>query len=65
MGPEDVRPGGDQKATSEVPISHVSSANSEGAPAETTNSRYPLRGKPVRLVDPTQPVAKDEWEAAE
>jgi len=26
-------------------------------------SRYPLRGQPVRLIDPTKPVSADEWEA--
>jgi hypothetical protein len=26
---------------------------------------YPLRGKPVSLVDPTLPVAEDDWHAAE
>ena len=26
--------------------------------------RYPLRGMPVHYVDPTEPVAQTEWEAA-
>jgi hypothetical protein len=28
-----------------------------------TNGRYPLRGKPVRYVDPFKGVAEDDWEA--
>ncbi|MCA1631478.1 MAG: hypothetical protein LC774_14300 [Acidobacteria bacterium] len=24
---------------------------------------YPLRGKPVAYLDPTEPVARDDWEA--
>lgn len=27
--------------------------------------RYPLRGVPIRYVDPTAPVAQAEWEAAQ
>jgi hypothetical protein len=27
------------------------------------NGRYPLRGKPVRYVDPFKGVAEDDWEA--
>jgi len=27
--------------------------------------RYPLRGMPVRYVDPTEPVAQTEWEATQ
>ncbi len=27
--------------------------------------RYPLRGKPVTLAAPTEPVADSDWEAAE
>jgi hypothetical protein len=26
--------------------------------------RYPLRGMPVRYIDPTEPVAQADWEAA-
>lgn len=26
------------------------------------NERYPLRGKPIRYVDPFDGVAEDEWE---
>jgi hypothetical protein len=25
--------------------------------------RYPLRGKPVTLIDPTAPVAENDWDA--
>ncbi len=28
-----------------------------------TVTRYPLRGKPVKLVAPTEPVANADWEA--
>lgn len=24
---------------------------------------YPLRGKPIKYVQPTEPVAKDEWDS--
>ena len=27
--------------------------------------RYPLRGMPVRYLDPTEPVAQADWEAAQ
>lgn len=30
-----------------------------------SNSRYPLRGSPVILVSPTEPVADADWEAVE
>jgi len=30
---------------------------------EPRRDRYPLRGKPVRYVDPTSPVAESEWES--
>ncbi len=34
-------------------------------PAATgSGSRYPLRGSPVTLVAPTEPVADADWEAA-
>jgi len=26
--------------------------------------RYPLRGTPIRYIDPTEPVAQADWEAA-
>lgn len=25
--------------------------------------RYPLRGKPVQYIEPTEPVAEEDWEA--
>ena len=28
------------------------------------HQRYPLRGMPVRYIDPTEPVAQADWEAA-
>lgn len=33
-------------------------------PVALDRQRYPLRGMPVRYVDPTEPVAQTEWEAA-
>ena len=27
--------------------------------------RYPLRGVPVQYVDPTEPVAQEDWDAAQ
>lgn len=30
-----------------------------------SNSRYPLRGSPVMLISPTEPVANADWEATE
>jgi hypothetical protein len=27
--------------------------------------RYPLRGTPIRYIDPTAPVAQADWEAAQ
>ena len=35
------------------------------AATKTTTSRYPLRGTPVKLVAPTDPVAEAEWESTE
>ena len=32
--------------------------------AATPTSRYPLRGTPVTLLAPTEPVANADWEAA-
>lgn len=32
--------------------------------AGTPTSRYPLRGTPVKLSAPTEPVAETDWEAA-
>ena len=34
------------------------------ATATASASRYPLRGTPVTLVAPTEPVAEGDWEAA-
>lgn len=34
------------------------------ANAPSNGSRYPLRGKPVTLHSPTEPVADNDWEAA-
>ena len=34
------------------------------APAAASGSRYPLRGTPVTLLAPTEPVAEADWEAA-
>jgi hypothetical protein len=33
-------------------------------PAPAAGSRYPLRGTPVTLLSPTEPVADADWEAA-
>jgi hypothetical protein len=32
-------------------------------PATVPGSRYPLRGTPVKLLDPAEPVGDAEWEA--
>ena len=32
-------------------------------PVTIPGSRYPLRGTPVKLVDPAEPVADADWEA--
>ncbi|HLF83269.1 MAG TPA: hypothetical protein VI837_03750 [Blastocatellia bacterium] len=29
----------------------------------TGAATYPLRGKPIEYIDPTEPVADEEWEA--
>ncbi|MEO6752459.1 MAG: hypothetical protein ABIP85_11840 [Chthoniobacteraceae bacterium] len=34
------------------------------AAAGASGSRYPLRGIPVTLLSPTEPVAEADWEAA-
>ncbi|QTN32041.1 hypothetical protein HZ994_06755 [Akkermansiaceae bacterium] len=34
------------------------------ATAPSNGSRYPLRGKPVTFLAPTEPVADTDWEAA-
>jgi len=35
------------------------------APQTTTSNRYPLRGTAVQYLDPTEPVAQDNWEQLE
>jgi hypothetical protein len=30
---------------------------------KTPAQRYPLRGEPIEYIDPTEPVAKEDWEA--
>ena len=32
--------------------------------AMPSHQRYPLRGMPVRYIDPTEPVVQADWEAA-
>jgi len=32
--------------------------------SQSDESDYPLRGKPVNYIDPTEPVAVDEWEVS-
>jgi hypothetical protein len=32
-------------------------------PNPATVDRYPLRGKPIQYIEPTEPVAKRDWEA--
>ena len=34
------------------------------SPPTRTQASYPLRGTPVTYVDPTEPVANSDWEAA-
>jgi hypothetical protein len=34
-------------------------------PVAVERQRYPLRGVPVQYIDPTEPVAQTEWEAAQ
>lgn len=34
-------------------------------PASSRNNPYPLRGKPVTYVEPTEPVADSDWEILE
>jgi len=34
-------------------------------PDAVDRQRYPLRGVPVRYVDPTEPVAQADWEAVQ
>ena len=34
-------------------------------PVALNRQRYPLRGLPLRYVDPTEPVAQADWEAAQ
>ncbi|MCI0640730.1 MAG: hypothetical protein L0Y72_24300 [Gemmataceae bacterium] len=36
----------------------------EAKPNGSDQARYPLRGSVVRYDDPTEPVAKGDWEAA-
>ena len=38
-----------------IVVSHSSGAKS--------NNSYPLRGKPLRYIKPTEPVAEEDWEA--
>jgi hypothetical protein len=33
-------------------------------PFTMDRQRYPLRGVPVHYVDPTEPVAQEDWDAA-
>lgn len=32
-------------------------------PAGQRQNRYPLRGTPISYIDPTEPVAQEDWEA--
>ena len=32
-------------------------------PSATGAAPYPLRGKPIQYIEPTEPVAEEEWEA--
>lgn len=32
-------------------------------PPQPSPNPYPLRGRPIRYEDPTEPVAEDDWEA--
>lgn len=32
-------------------------------PPRPAPNPYPLRGRPIRYEDPTEPVAEDDWEA--
>jgi hypothetical protein len=34
-------------------------------PVALRQRQYPLRGTPIRYVDPTEPVAQADWEAAQ
>ena len=34
-------------------------------PVALDRQRYPLRGMPLRYVDPTEPVAQADWEVAQ
>lgn len=33
--------------------------------ASTRQSQYPLRGTPITYINPTEPVAQTDWEAAQ
>ncbi len=35
------------------------------AKVETTQKRYPFWGKPIKYIDPTEPVAQDDWDIYE
>jgi hypothetical protein len=35
------------------------------APALPRPNQYPLRGTPIKYLDPTEPVADTDWEAAQ
>jgi hypothetical protein len=35
------------------------------SPVTVDRQRYPFRGLPVHYVDPTEPVAQADWEAAQ
>ncbi|HKA55959.1 MAG TPA: hypothetical protein VKJ47_20095 [Candidatus Binatia bacterium] len=35
------------------------------APVALRENRYPLRGTPVGYINPTEPVAQEDWEASQ
>jgi hypothetical protein len=38
--------------------------NSKGTPTPTNDTNpYPLRGLPIQYLDPTEPVALEDWDA--
>lgn len=63
MAPDDHRSIENREHPTNVDLSERSDLGHSVSAADEAHYRYPLRRKPVRLTDPTKPVAQGEWEA--
>ena len=64
MNADDLRPIKNREEALEVKLPERPALR-HSSPEDERALRYPFRGKPVRLIDPTKPVAADECEAGQ